>query len=304
MGRYSPTYLPERPQRDYGSEVARAIGTYIGAQRQEKVDKQHDEELKYLRDRRERLDPLEEAFLRAQMFEKGVVPSGGGEQPRTPGNRTQGDPGSRLATSIADQRGNQTQSGLGAQSATGVNAPGAFNPDTGTFNAPISLGGGYQLDPNLTERGRAEARERETIGAYVGATGRDRGHALLDVRGVQSEELHPGPYHPRTMAEALSYEQTLIHARGIEEQKTASIRESNERRRKTTDPRWEERRRGWEKEIGSPTNQLQQDILDALADGDEPSDVVTQLPKSQRTEGERYLRKAVRLRRRAIGGTP
>ena len=308
MGRFSPSYYPEYRQRDYGSEVASAIGTYIGAQRQEKLDTEHEEELKHTRDRRERLEPLEEAFLRANMYEHGVVPSAGGEEPRAPGNRTQGDPGSHLAAGIDQQRGNQTQGGLGAQSATGMNAPGAWNPVSGSFNTPgqgrVSLGGGYELDPSLTDRGRAEGRERESVEAYMGATGRDRGHALLDVRGVQSEELHPGPYHPRTISEALDYEKQLIHARGDEDARVAAIREANERRRHPPkDERWEERRSGWEKELGSPTNQLQQDLLDALADGDEPSDVMEQLPKSQRTEGERYLRKAVRLRRRASGGT-
>lgn len=311
MGRFSPTYTPEYQPRDHGSEVARAIGTYMAAQRQEKTDKQHDEELAYQRHRRETLDPLEEAFLRGQMREHGVVPSAGGEAPRAPGNRTQGDPGSHLAVGIDQQRGNQTQSGLGAQPATGLNAPGSFNPATGSFNAPgqgrVALGGGYDFDPSQTEHGRKDAQQQRIIEAMVGR-GVPRQEAetevLADLKEPMAEHFHPGPYHPRTMHEALDYEQTLIHARGIEEQKTASIREANERRRNPPkDLRWEERRRGWEKELGSPTNQLHQDLLDALADGDEPGEILDQLPRSQRTEGERYLRKAVRLRRRATSPT-
>jgi hypothetical protein len=352
MGRFSP-YVPDLPNRNYGSEIADAIGTYIGGKRQEKLDTRADEEYAYTKKRHETLDPLEAALLQAQLYEHGIVPSGGG------GSGTPPSGSGTLSSGIDSQRQAPMtgRGGLAGRAPTGVFAPGSFNPVTGTFNpaipqadvvggdpgfsaprnlgrmgptdtdpgftAPhrgdardtdpgfspgrpsgsgrVSLGGGYDLDPSMTERGRADAKRDRMIAAMV-ARGVPREEAQVEVEGglegAISEHFHPGTWHPRTMADALDYEKTLIHARGDESVRVASVRDR--RSRKDTDPRWEERRRGWIKRLGGnePTNQLQQDIVDALADGDEPDAVLEQIPKGQRPEAERYLGRAVRQRGR------
>jgi hypothetical protein len=61
------------------------------------------------------------------------------------------------------------------------------------------------------------------------------------------------------------------------------------------DPRTAERRQAFEKKLGSPTTQLEQDILDALADGDTKQDIITQLTNARATastiaSAERYMR--------------
>jgi hypothetical protein len=160
------------------------------------------------------------------------------------------------------------------------------------------VGGGYVYDESRTPHGRAEATVQHQVDLAV-ARGIPREEAELEIRGggINPEHFHPGAWHPRTVAEALDYEKQLIHARGNEEERVAKVRD---RGRKETDPRWEERRRGWIKRLGGeePINQLQQDIVDSLADGDEPTTIIQKVPGSQRAEAERYIGRAVRLRAR------
>jgi hypothetical protein len=325
MGRYSPTYLPETRERDYGSEIANAIGGYIGAKRQEKRDTEHEEEVSYQRGRREKLDPLEEALLQAQLYEHGIV-------------RDEDDGG--VASAIDGHRGSLPNRGndlftgrakFGDRGAGGLFAPGSFNPATGSFNPPIdtdrgftaprfggsppepsdrgfsapgpgrdidpgfsaprqgrqgvSVGGGYHIDPSRTPEGRKESIIAREIEAAVRA-GVPRDEAELEIRGggLSTEHFHPGAFHPKTRAEYDELERTQ-HLYRLEEV-TAAARA---RRREEGDPALKERRDSWKQQLGTPRNQLEQDVLDFLADGEDAEDIPDYFPESRRAAVESYL---------------
>jgi hypothetical protein len=211
-------------------DIAGALEEYATNRLRAKADARADEEYEYRKGRRETIDPLEEALLRRQLYESGVVPQDGG--PGLSDMIEQPDRGADLLAGRA-QFGDQGIGGTGfrrEESRVGLFSPGSFNPNTGTFNpvnidpgftaphfgperdidpgftAPgqrrIPLGGGYELDPSRTKEGRARAAEQELIDALVGS-GVDRGHAMLDVRGNEGvrEHTHPGAWQPRTMEE-------------------------------------------------------------------------------------------------------
>jgi hypothetical protein len=235
---YGPRVQPYEGE-NYGDVIASGIESYLTAKRQEKADKRAEEEYTYRKGRRETLDPLEDALLRAQLYGHGVVPQG--EAPPL-GDMIEADRGADLLSGRV--RFGEPQV-MREESRLGLRSPGSFNPATGTFNpvsidpgftaprfgpqrdidpgfttprlrpeydidpgftAPrpgrIPLGGGYELDPSRTAEGRARAAEQEIIDALIGR-GVDRGHALLDVRGGAGarEHTHPGAWQPSSLAE-------------------------------------------------------------------------------------------------------
>lgn len=335
MSRYSPTVTPDYGE-NYGDILASGIEQYVGAKRKEKADKRADEEYAYTKHRHETLDPLEEALLRANLYQHGVVSDDGG--------------GTGLPAAVDAQRGGPPNRGADLISGrahfgdqglqTGLRAPGSFNPVTGGFNPPIdpgftarpgvggsrppndrgfgapegiggsrpagdpgfSLGGGYHLDPSRTPEGRAEAQIQHQVDLAV-ARGIPREEAELEIRGggLNSEHFHPGAYHPKTMADYLDVEKQLIHARGEEAVRTARARD---RTKTDRDPRWDERRKTWVKELGEPSDEMEQDILDALASGYSTDEILNTMPGSRKSRATRYLRRAARREQRGATAEP
>lgn len=314
MGRFSPTVLPDDTPAPglsiFLDELAKGPDRY----RQRQADRRTQEEHDYTMQRHEKTDPMEDALRLAQLYQAGVVPDNDGSSP--------------MAGAIEGQRAQPFRGAGGlagrvpANDGRGVNAPGAFNPSSGTFNQPMAptdvynrghsgtgdvtdiyrgsvpLGGGYHLDRGLTPEGRRESMLAHELDVAEGS-GIPRGEAELELRshdGLSSEHFHPSEWHPHTRAEADQLAQQQ-HKYRLDEIKAGT--DWHDRSRK--DPRWEERRRGWIKTLGGqePTNQLQQDLIDALADGDEPNALIDKVPPTQRTEAQRFLRRALRARGRA-----
>lgn len=78
----------------------------------------------------------------------------------------------------------------------------------------------------------------------------------------------------------------------------------------TNDPRWKERRDGFEKKLGTPTTDLQQTILDELANGTDPESVLEQLGADARgrvvaADGDpQNIAEAYRYLRIVLAGRP
>jgi hypothetical protein len=342
MSRYSPTVTPDYGE-NYGDIIASGIEQYLGAKRKEKADTRADEEYEYTKHRHETLDPLEDALLRARLYESGVVPDeagGSGLPAAIEGER--GGPPNRGADLISGrakfgdqglQTGQQPTSG-------GLFAPGSFNPTTGGFNPPMdpgftarpglggsrppndrgfaapegtggsrptgdrdfSLGGGYHIDQSRTPEGRKESQLARQIDAAV-RSGIPRDEAELEIRGggISSEHFHPGQFHPKTRAEYDAIEQQQ-HKYRLEE---IGAREAALRRgKKDTDPRWDERRKTWVKQLGEPSDEMEQDILDALASGYTTEEIVETMPASRKSRAQRYLRRAARKEQRGAAPEP
>ena len=334
MSRYSPTVQPDYGE-NYGDVLASGIESYVNYKRKEKADTRAEEEYAYTKGRREQLDPLEEALLRAKLYEQGVVQDEGG--------------GGGLPAAIEGERGGPPnrggdfarfgEHGLQPRPATGVMAPGSFNPVTGGFNPPIdpgfaaprfpgarsgadvdpgfsaprtggeqdvdpgfSLGGGYRVDPSRTPEGRKESALARQIEAAVRA-GIPRDEAELEVRGggISSEHFHPGAYHPRTQQEydRIEAQQHTYRLEEIRAQEAA-----RRRGEKNTDPRWDERRKTWVKQLGEPSDEMEQDILDALASGYTTEEIVETMPASRKGRAQRYLRRAARREQRGAAPEP
>lgn len=242
MSRYSPTVLPDDSPSPFQQTFLEELRAGPERLRQRRADERAAAEDEYRRKRRETLDPLEDALFRAQLYGQGGVPAGaalGGRERGLADMLEQPDRGADLLSGRA-HFGDQ---GLGDQGVgrapqfrrerVGQHSPGAFNPLTGDFNAAvprtdtvrgggarIPLGGGYELDPSLTDRGRTAARQRQTIEALVArGVPRDEAEAevLGNMEGAISEHFHPGPYQPRTKEEALE----LIQARADAEARAA-----------------------------------------------------------------------------------
>jgi hypothetical protein len=336
VSRYSPTIAPDYGE-NYGDILASGIESYVGQKRREKADTRAEEEYAYTKGRREKLDPIEEALLRAQLYERGVVPS-------------DGESGGALPDAIEGERdrGGDLISGRahfgdqGLQPATGLRAPGSFNPATGGFNPPIDpgferpgparnpdpgfgvsppahdpdpgfsrgtpgrgrvpLGGGYELDPSRTKEGRAESALAAQIEAAV-RSGIPRDEAEIEARsgGISSEHFHLGTFHPKTRQEYNEIE-AQQHRYRLEE---ISAQEAARRRGdKDRDPRWEERRKSWVKQLGDPADEMEQDILDALASGYSTDEILETMPASRKSRAQRYLRRASRREQRGAPAEP
>lgn len=292
------------------SSPSEAVGTYIGQQRQTEQDDAAREERDYTRGRRATMDPMIDADARARLYNQGVdLPDDG--QPSALGSavdeqRTRGD-------DLLSGRGQFGDGGSG-RPATGVFAPGSFNPGTGGFNPPMApdagsaptprrvpLGGGYNLDPSRTEEGRKESLLGRHIDLAVGQ-GIPRDEAELELRsrgGLDSEHFHPGSYHPKTKADADAVAQRE-HTWRLEEIRAREAGRNKDKDAK--DPRFKERRDAWEKELGKPpTSQLQQDMLDALAWGYSTDEILKSLSPDRQAEAKGYLRRAIGHERRRKG---
>lgn len=330
MSRYSPTVLPDYGE-NYGDILASGIESYVRAKRGEKADARAEEEYKYTKGRREKLDPLEEALLRAQLYDRGVVqdePAGGGLPAEIEGQR--GGPPNR-----GGDFPRFGEYGLQPRPATGLMAPGSFNPATGSFNPPntagtfihggpeaptrgpgrpqqdyqpgdsaggVPLGSGYHLDPSRTPEGRKESQLARQIEAAVRA-GIPRDEAELEIRGggLSSEHFHPGAFHPRTRAEYDEIEQQQ-HTYRLQE--IGAMEAARRRGDKDTDPRWDERRKTWVKQLGEPSDEMEQDILDALASGYSTEEIIETMPASRKSRAQRYLRRAARREQRGAAPEP
>lgn len=310
MGRFSPTVLPDDTPPAGLSMFLDELSRGPDRARQAKYDRRAQEEHDYTMGRHEKTDPMEDALRLAQLYEAGVVPDDGSGSPTA----------GAIDAHRAPMHGVGGLAGRSPNNGRGIHAPGAFNPTSGTFNDPMAptdmynrgtgsadvtdiyrgnvpLGGGYHIDRSLTPEGRRESVLAHQIDV-AGRAGIPREEAELELRsheGISSEHFHPSEWHPHTRNEAdqLASQQ---HKYRLEEIKAGV--DWHDRNGK--DPRWDERRRGWIKTLGGqePTNQLQQDLIDALADGDEPNALLEKVPPSSRAEAERYLRRALRVRGR------
>jgi len=311
---------------NYGDILASGIESYLGHKRKEKADARAEEEYAYTKGRREKLDPIEEALLRAQLYEQGIV--------------RDEDDGGGLPDAIEGERqapAFRGKGGLTGRASTGLRAPGSFNPATGTFNPPfdidpgftaprlpgyqpdtdpgftaprvgpeididpgfrapvqsgrrgdrVPLGGGYELDESRTPEGRKESMLARQIEAAVRA-GIPRDEAEIEIRGggLSSEHFHPGAFHPRTRQQYDEIEAQQHQYRLAE----IGAREAASRRgQEKDDPALKERRDSWKQQLGTPRNQLEQDVLDFLADGEKPEEIAGYFRQDQRQAVEDYL---------------
>lgn len=170
MGRFSPTVVPDYFGGDPGAAFADAIGSYIGLKRQEKQDKLAEEEHKWRgethdrdikrQDREDALQPLQEALLRAQLYNEGVVPI---EEDAAPGTAAESKAMPLLDAINAQRAGGGTPKFGGSvpgmfstdepvsdfmrSAQRGLLAPGSFNPMSGGFNPPGGIDPGFSRPP-------------------------------------------------------------------------------------------------------------------------------------------------------------
>jgi hypothetical protein len=260
MSRYSPEVLPYGAPSPFAEALLAELAKGPERLRQMRADQAAEKERQYQARRRATTDPVEDALRRANLYEHGITPTG--DQSNTGGGlpdeiAAQGGRGADLISG----RAKFGDPGLGpnVRPTGGVFAPGAFNPVTGTFNPPINPDPGFtaprigpsrdidpgmmaprigpqrDIDPGMTAPGQGRVPLGGGFQYDPDAQMRQHQRQLAGDLAIE-DQMHPGPYHPHTMAEALDYERQLIEARGLAEERVQRARVAATRAAGSTHP--------------------------------------------------------------------
>ncbi|MGH7476571.1 MAG: hypothetical protein ACRELD_09805 [Longimicrobiales bacterium] len=122
---------------------------------------------------------------------------------------------------------------------------------------------------------RTEAADaaRFNRGRAADATDRAREQRVQRARTRLVNMLAAGTTLERALA-ALDTDPELRGLVGFDEAKSLAREAAKPQ---LQDVKWEERRSGWEQKLGAPRTQLEQDILDALADGENKEEILDEL---------------------------
>lgn len=296
MGRFSPTVLPSTRTTNVGEEIARAIDQFRFTRRQEEQDVARQEERDRSQAFRDRsIELQEEAAERAERrgdienfergFRRGVPPGSPGIT--EPVLDRGFDPSDTLDRLRVGRRGPEELPEDEGFQERPIRDPGQLpgaTPGQGGGVSPIrvagqrfySLPGGGFIDPSATPGARRREERREEVGAE---------RAFQLERDETRREFDREIAGERRTFTAEGREDTQAFQRGesqLGREAALELEGLRQEGRRTTqgDPRTKERRAGLAAEFGKPQTELQQDILDEMAKGTTPEQVIRMLEQA------------------------
>ncbi len=302
--RYGPGVLPGYYGGDPASEIADALGSYIELQRQKRFDDlaAKGQEVDLLRAGYRPDAPIPPApdisgieIPGADEVAANVRGTSRGVPSMEIGPRDIGDPADEAAQLLEERR--RASAADPAVPQQPGPPPGSIARQIGTQFFQLANGGYFvpgasERDRQIREergyadrvrseentradRVRSEDRSFETkLREKEAARELERLEMERAARAAQAAEDRA--FEERMLARRTASERALIEARGAEERSTLSRRAELEAGAGgVEDEAWEERRASAVALLGKPLTPLQQDMVDALADGETPTSILT-----------------------------